>query len=266
MSKTQRDALALSAAAEAAPDRGGIQVIARAAQVLRALQHHPDGASLGDLAKAVDLPRSTVQRIVDALDAEGFVIAASARGGVRLGPALLGLAAATRFGIEELARPTVEALAKETGETVDLSIASHDKMVFVDQVPGIHRLAAVSAVGVSFPMHGCANGKAVLAAMDELELRRVRTRLRLVATTPNTRTRWEALAAELERIRKSGVAYDREEHSLGISAVAMAFRMPDGQLGALSIPVPTQRFRAALPKLLDALKRHHRRLTRVLHG
>jgi DNA-binding IclR family transcriptional regulator len=157
-----------------AADRGGVQVIARAALVLRALQREPDGASLGDLARAVELPRSTVQRIVDALDAEGLVVAGRAHGGVRLGPALLGLAAATRFDIVELARPAVEALAKATGETVDLAIASHDKVVFVAQVPGVHRLAAVSAVGVSFPMHSCANGKAVLAAMDELELRRVR--------------------------------------------------------------------------------------------
>ena len=247
-------------------DRAGVQVIARAALVLRALQRYPDGASLGDLAKAAELPRSTVQRIVDALDAEGLVVAASANGGVRLGPALLGLAAATRFGIVELARPTLEALAKTTGETVDLSIANHDKVVFVDQVPGIHRLAAVSAVGVSFPMHSCANGKAVLAAMDELELRRVRMRLKCVAKTPNTLTSWQALGADLDRIRKSGIAYDREENSLGISAVAMAFRMPGGQLAALSVPVPTQRFRAALPKLLEALKRHHQRLTRMLPG
>ena len=266
MARTKRSAAAVSAPEEEPADRGGVQVIARAAQVLRALQRFPEGASLGDLAKAVELPRSTVQRIVDALDAEGLVVAGSAHGGVRLGPALLGLAAAARFDIVEIARPILEALAKATGETVDLSIANHDKVVFVDQVPGVHRLAAVSAVGVSFPLHACANGKAVLAAMDELELQRVRARTRLVAKTDSTHTSWHALEAELERIRKSGVAYDREENSHGISAVGMAFRMSDGRLGALSIPVPTQRFRAALPELLDALKGQHQRLVRLLPG
>ena len=259
MPKTKQSAASLSPADET-PDRVGVQVIARAALVLRALQRYPEGASLGDLAKAAELPRSTVQRIVDALDNEGLVIAGSAHRGVRLGPALLGHAAAARFGLATLARPRVEALAKATGETVDLSIASHDKVVFVDQVPGIHRLAAVSAVGVSFPMYCSANGKAVLALMDELELRRVRLRMKYLAKTKNTLTSWEALEADLERVRKSGIAYDREENSYGISAVAMAFRMPDGQLGALSIPVPTQRFRAALPKLVEALKQQHQRL------
>ena len=102
--------------------------------------------------------------------------------------------------------------------------------------------------------------------MDELELRRVRARLKCVAKTPNTHTTWRALDADLERIRRTGLAHDREENSLGISAVAMAFRMPDGQLAALSIPVPTQRFRKALPKLVEDLKRHHQRLTRMLPG
>ena len=244
--------------------RARIQVIARAAQLLRALQQRPEGASLGELATAGQLPRSTVQRIVEALDAEGLVVAAASHAGVRLGPSLLGLAAATRFDIIELARPVLDSLARATGETVDLSVASHSRVVFVDQVPGVHRLAAVSAVGVSFSMHSCANGKAVLGAMSELELRRVRPRLRFEAKTPGTHTGWDTLEAELRDIRRSGVAYDREENSEGISAVAMALRLPDGQLGALSIPVPTQRFTQRVSALVDSLRQHHQRLERKL--
>ena len=73
--------------------RSGVQVIARAAAVLRKLQDHPAGLTLGELAKLLKLPRSTVQRIVEALADENFVIAASPTRGVRLGPALLALAA-----------------------------------------------------------------------------------------------------------------------------------------------------------------------------
>ncbi|MDX5494183.1 MAG: helix-turn-helix domain-containing protein, partial [Alphaproteobacteria bacterium] len=81
--------------------QGGIQVIARAAAILRALARRPGGMSLGDIAAAVSLPRSTVQRIADALAAEGLVLTASSARGVRLGPALLSLAAAARFEIAE---------------------------------------------------------------------------------------------------------------------------------------------------------------------
>lgn len=246
------------------PDRQGIQVIARAAALLRALERQPEGLSLGELAKAVSLPRSTVQRIVDALDNEGLVLAASAASGVRLGPALLALAAATRFHIAEAARDTLEALAKECGETVDLSLLDQDKVVFIDQVAGTHRLTAVSAVGVSFPLHSSANGKALLAAMADADIAKLRKRIRLSAVTPNTLTRWDALEREIAAVRERGAAYDREENSLGISAVSVAIRSPAGELAAISIPAPTQRFDATAAELTRALLRHTARLQQQL--
>ena len=245
-------------------ERQGIQVIARAASLLRALERRPDGLSLGDLAKAVSLPRSTVQRIVDALDNEGFVLAASASSGVRLGPALLALAAATRFHIAEAARETLEALAKECGETVDLSLVDQDKVVFIDQVAGTHRLTALSAVGVSFPLYSSANGKAVLAAMADEDIAKLRRRLRLAAITPNTITTWDRLEREIEAVRKQGFAFDREENSVGISAVSVAIRSPSGELAAISIPAPTQRFDATEANLTKALLKHTGRLQQKL--
>jgi DNA-binding IclR family transcriptional regulator len=249
---------------EPAVERQGIQVIARAASLLRALERRPDGLSLGELAKAIALPRSTVQRLVDALDNEGFVMAATASTGVRLGPMLLALAAATRFHIAEAARETLKALAKETGETVDLSLVDQDKVVFIDQVVGTHRLTAMSAVGVSFPLHSSANGKALLAAMSDEELAKIRKRIRLTASTPNTITSWEELTPELQAVQKQGYALDREENSLGISAVSVAIRSPSGELAAISVPAPTQRFKTAKTEMTNALFRHSSLLQRSL--
>ena len=237
------------------PAKGGIQVIARAAEILRALMERPKGLSLGEIALDVDLPRSTVQRIVDALARENLVLPANAYHGVKLGPALISLGAATQFPIAEMAAPSMEALAKHTGETVDLSVVNRNNMVFLEQIPGTHRLAALSAVGVTFPFHCTANGKAALALMDEASLCKMRKRLSLERHTAHTITDWDALMAELERIRKDGVAFDREENSIGICAVAKAFRSPSNELVAISIPVPTVRFRekeAQLAHLLEA--------------
>jgi IclR family acetate operon transcriptional repressor len=247
-----------------ASERQGIQVIARAAALLRALERRPEGLSLGELAKAISLPRSTVQRIVDALDREGFVLAASTASGVRLGPALLALAAATRFHIAEAARDTLEALAKECGETVDLSLLDQDKVVFIDQVAGTHRLTAISAVGVSFPLHCSANGKALLAALSDEDIGKLKRRLRLSTTTANTITTWERLEREIATIRKQGVAYDREENSIGISAVSAVIRSPTGEIAAISIPVPTQRFESMEGELTSSLLKHTGRLQRKL--
>ena len=70
-----------------------VQVIARAASILRALEGEDAGLSLGEIARKLNLARSTVQRIVASLEAEKLVIAASPNGRVRLGPTILRLAA-----------------------------------------------------------------------------------------------------------------------------------------------------------------------------
>jgi len=233
--------------------RLGIRVIARAAAILRALQRHPEGLTLGDIANLVGLPRSTVQRIVDALDRENFVIAASATSGVRLGPALISLAASTKLDIVEFTRPALVQLAKEVEETVDLSVLDGSKVVFIDQVPGTQRLVAVSAVGVSLPPHCTAPGKALLAALPAAQLDNVRKRLKLERLTHNSITVWDELDRQLDTIRKQGVAFDREEHSPGICAVGAALRFPNGELAAVSIPVPAQRFVASEKQLARAL-------------
>ena len=236
------------------PDDSGIRVIARAADILRSLGHHPEGLTLSEIAQQVGLPRSTVQRIVSALDDANLVIAVSPTSGVRLGPALVALAGAARpFGIAELARPVLVQLAKDLGETVDLAVFGHNKTVVVDQISGIHPLVAVSAVGSSLPLHCSASGKVLLASLGDPELAKLRRHLELPSMTPRTITDWNRLDLEIEQVRKLGVAFDREEYRPGICAVAMALRGPDGQAAAVSLPAPAERFNATEATLTQTL-------------
>src|SRR5258707_12795604 len=86
-------------------DRSGIQVISRAASILRALRDEHEGLSLGQIAARVNLPRSTVQRIVHALVEERLLMAASPTGRVRLGMEILALANNSKIDIVEVAHP-----------------------------------------------------------------------------------------------------------------------------------------------------------------
>ena len=237
-------------------DRNGIQVIARAAAVLRSLEAEPNGLSLSDIATRVDLPRSTVQRIVAALVDEQLLMSASLKARVKLGPGLVQLAAATDVGTEKLVRPFMQELSRLADETVDLSILKRDTAMFVDQVQGTQRLAAISAVGKEFPLHCTANGKALLAILSTARRNRLLPD-RLKRYTEATLTDRPALDASLRQVEKSELAYDLEEHSLGICAVGTAFLDALGREYSLSIPVPTARFegkRHALSKLLKQTK------------
>jgi len=218
-----------------------VQVIARAASILRALENEAVGLSLGQIAQRVNLARSTVQRIVAALEAEKFLIAASPNGRVRLGPTILRLAASARTDFVAVARPYLTQLSSELKETVDLSVVKKDHLVFIDQVIGSQRLRTVSAVGETFPLHCTANGKAYLAGLDDAAIAGL-IGMSYEARTPRTLTRLDDLLRELKSVRKTGVAFDREEHTHGICAAGIVTRDPAGNIVAISVPVPAQRF------------------------
>jgi len=241
----------------------GVQVIARAVEILRALEGNAQGLSLGQLSRQLDLPKSTVQRIVAALDAENFVVAASPSARVRLGPALVRIAHSIQFQVAAIARPYIEELSQSTGEAVDLAILDGTKAVFIDHMEGSGRLRAVSAVGLSFPLHCTANGKAMLATLDEEGFARMKRSLTLSAYTTHSVRTWPKLEAEIENIRSTGIAYDREEHTIGISAVGIAFRGPEGEIAAISVCTPSIRFEQEEKSLLEALQRCRTAIAKV---
>lgn len=231
----------------------GVQVISRAAEILRILKKDNTGLSLGQIADRVQLPRSTVQRIVNALMAERLVMASSAEGGLRLGSEIQSLAAAGRINMADLVRPILTDLSKATSETVDLAVFRDDHMVFVDQVIGSHRLRTVSAVGEVFPMTTTANGKAVLALMaDDQMVTIANHELKAAATRERPLS---AFLKEIEDVRETGIAWDFMEHTDGISAAGFAFRDPMEQIYAVSVPVPSHRFDKLKGKLADLLQK-----------
>jgi DNA-binding IclR family transcriptional regulator len=244
--------------------RNGMQLIARTADVLRALEAAPEGLSLSALALAVGLPKSTVHRIAVALESEDFV-GTTARGRLRLGRGLAQLGAAARGALRQDLRPILVRLNQELDETVDLSILDGSEARFIDQIPSTQRLRAVSAVGISFPLHSTANGKALLAALPPGQATAILPP-RLQRDTANTITSRRELWAELERVRETGVAYDREEHTDGICAVGAVVRDAYGVAGAISIPVPLPRFADREDELVRRLRDAAAEATRLLGG
>ncbi len=242
--------------------RSGVQVIARAAEILRTLKDTQTGMSLGQIANRIELPRSTVQRIVGALQAEQFVIAGSNGGGFRLGPGVGVLADAARYNIVEQCRLLLTELTQETGETADLSVMRGGGMIFLDQVPGIHRLRTVSSVGEVFPLTTTANGRACLAALDPGEAS-------ALALEEWQRRQIDGNLDEfmklLAQVRETGLAYDLDDHTRGISAIGIAFLDLSGDLHAISVPVPSTRFDDERKNIETAIKKTADHVTKMLH-
>ena len=227
-----------------------VQVIARAASILGALGDSPGGLSLAQIARLTTLSRSTVHRIVVALCKQDYV--RSTDSGYQLGSALLRLAEASRSNFELDLTPFLVELSRELRETVDLSQLTGQTVTFVHQVIAMRRLRAVSGIGISFPLYCTAPGKAILAALGPAATKRILPE-RFERFTPSTHPDLASLERELDEVRRTGIAYDREEHTLGICAIGMALQASDQNWYAVSVPLPAQRFYGQESRLVIAL-------------
>lgn len=233
-------------------NNSNIQVISRAAAILRVLAQNTGGLSLGQIATRVELPRSTVQRIVSALSTEGFILSDGGSGGIRLGPEIHSLAQAAAGDLKERMRPVMRDIASKTGETVDLAILKRGRMHFIDQIVGTQRLRTVSSIGEAFPLATTANGKAALACLDQTEA------ARLVLSELETEGRDDELMSVLEdlrSIRDGAIATDEDDHTDGISAMGFALHDATGDVVAISVPVPSSRFARVKPQLAQVLEK-----------
>jgi DNA-binding IclR family transcriptional regulator len=230
---------------------GGVQVIARAAQILRALGKEPAGLTPMLLGERLDLARSTVHRILAALEQEELV--ASDRGRYFIGPAFDRLAhsAQERF-IAEIT-PYLARLCSEIGETVQLCIRDGDKVLVVAQVPSEQELRVVGTIGSLRPLHATASGKAFLAELANDAVERLLPSV-LVGYTPSTQTDLRALERELEEIRTHGVATTREELSVGVCSIGAVVHHGSVGSAAVALPIPSGRFYGREAELSECLR------------
>ncbi|OBH24864.1 IclR family transcriptional regulator [Mycobacterium sp. E342] len=224
----------------------GIQVLRRAAAALDEIAAEPGRLRLVDLGERLGLAKSTARRLLVGLVEVGLA-SVDSQGRFSLGDRLLGLGNSDGTQIAAIFRPTIERVARATdGETVDLSILRGQRMWFIDQIESSHRLRAVSAVGVRFPVESTANGKAALATLDDADAEAVISRCDPAVA--------DRLRAEVAEIRRTGVAFDRDEHTPGISAAAIARRTAGDNVIAISVPAPTERFLEKEPRIVAALR------------
>jgi len=246
---------------------GGIQVIARAAKILNALGEHPGGMSLGEIAQVVDLPRSTVQRIVAALDSAQLVRSSGA-GGLRLGPALLKLISSVHSDVVEIVRPFLEQLSADINETVSLARASGTQLAIVHYVVATRELRVVPRIGLNLPLYSTSGGRALLAMESDEDVRLLVGEAYKELTDKTVRTLPQLLALIAE-VRASGLAIDRGETLEGITTMAVAIDTLFGRF-CITLLVPSARFpkhetryREAIMQCKEALIREIGKITAV---
>ena len=223
----------------------GVQSIERAFAVLRELALGPAGVT--DIADRVELPKSTVSRLLSALEAEGAVAQQDSGAQYELGPGLAALAEAASTGANmgAVVRPFLLELHDSIGETVGFVVRSGENVYWVDNVERDDAAVQVrDRTGFYAPMHSVPAGLALLSHLPFDEIEKYLSQP-LVRVNERTIIDAEILAARLEEIRSAGVVWSHDDLGDGITALDVPFRGPSGEYeGALFVNAPSFRFPA----------------------
>jgi DNA-binding IclR family transcriptional regulator len=218
-----------------------VPAVEKADQIFSFLMGQPEGSSLKEISSTLEIPKSTAHRLLVSLTALDYIEHDSHSGRFSLGPKLLSLsrAAERRLNLNRIAAPYLEELAEKSRETVKLSVIRHEKIYVISTVLSPRKMKITVESGTVFPPHIGAAGKLLFASLSNEEIRHYLARS-LEAYTENSVTESDALLKEIDRIRLEGIARDRQEETIGISAVAAPVRDSFGTVvAAVSIPYLT---------------------------
>jgi DNA-binding IclR family transcriptional regulator len=198
-----------------------------------------------DLSKALGLNKTTVHRILNSLICMDYVTQDPVTLKYRLTFKLCGIAnqILSQSSIIELARPYIQALAQEAGETVHLVQLSGTHAVYIDKMEAPkNSVRMISMVGKRIPLYCSGVGKAMLADMPDSEVEAIWNRSEIRPLTSYTITDYETFHAVLEQIRRDGYAMDNEENELGVRCIAVSIADFSGKpTYAISISGPKSR-------------------------
>jgi IclR family acetate operon transcriptional repressor len=187
--------------------------------------------------------RSTAHRMLATLLSEGFVRQDPVTKSYGPGRRMLevGLAALRNLDVRAAARPELEALRDELGETVHLVLLEGTHILFVDSVESNRAVRVGSRTGMTMPAHCTAAGKAILAALPQAALEEY-LRAMPAGLTPNSIDSADAVRAEIALTAERGWATNYEESEDGLSAVAVAVPEPSGVVrSSITVSLPASR-------------------------
>jgi len=213
--------------------------VKKAFDILKVISSSRGGIRLNEIAKALDIAKSTVHGIIAMLEEVGAVRKDASTRKYELGITLfeLGKKAYSQINLREVARPILENLMTSVQETVFLGIINADKerILVLDVVECSHDMKITSPVGTTLSLFAAAPGKAIMACMNQDTVKEIINRKGLPRHTDNSITDPVLFMKEIEKVRENGYAMDFEEYMSGVRAVAAPLNLEEQPLAAIYI-------------------------------
>lgn len=227
----------------------GIKVVDKTIRVVTLLALHNEGCTLAELAELTGFPRSTVQRIVEALRKQNWV---TIDGGIRLGHGLLALLPPDDHSVLDVIHAHAERLWLKSGETVTTARLIGKEIFFMKKWISPQELRFVPVRSGGFPANCMSNGKVLLALKSDEELFRLFDKGLPTMTSVSIELMSEFLN-EIAEVRKRGFSVDNEEYVQGISSFSVAIPVTPHFSLAITLSSPVSRFNARREELRHML-------------
>lgn len=237
-----------------------IKSLVRASMILDLLSKEGK-ISLGDIAKKLGLPKTTVHGLITTLKNIRYVGQSTLTRNYRLGPKLfeMGIIFAEKYNdILKISAPYIKKLVSDLKETCHLAVLDEEKVLYIDKKECNRSPRIVSEIGSTLPCHCTALGKVLLAYLNKDKLDNIVRNKKLETYTKNTITDPINLENELRMIKTQGYAVDNEEIMIGVKCIALPiYDHQNNVIAALSVSYPTYRFPDNQPH------KHVRRIRKV---
>lgn len=224
--------------------------------------------SLKEISRKVDLPESTLFRVLLTLEKHGY-LEQHLDGTYRLGRKLLfGWLVDRADKVRELARPEMERLANQFNETVSMAYLYDDRIHVLESMETFHEIRISNKPGRVLPPHCSAMGKAITAFQERALTDRILEVYGLTRRTEKTIVDRRQLFHQFEEIRSTAIGYDREESVLGGLCIAAAICPADMQVvAAISVSTPLVRMNAQrAEEIREALLKSARNIAALMEG
>jgi IclR family KDG regulon transcriptional repressor len=202
-----------------------VQSLDRAFDILELLSREQHGLNLTEIGNRLDLHKSTVYRLLQALKERGY-IEKSAQGSYRLGMEFIELSSLylNNLELKTEAQPVLRELSSLSGNTAFLATLQENEVVYIDKMETHNSLRKYSIIGQRAPLYCTALGKSMLTGMAEEQIRKLYGGVDLKAYTDGTITSVDALVVEIETIRRRGWSVDDEEYEEGLRCIGAPIR------------------------------------------
>jgi len=229
----------------------------RVLDILERVGRATHALSLHEISKELQAPKSSLLPLLRTLESRQYIEQVS-DGAYRSGSRMTELGLSVRAGLDVVstARPLIEQLSRNTGETVLLATLASDRLavLYVDKVESVHPIRYTFGLGERRPLHSTSSGKVLLAHMSPEEREQVLRSIRLERVTNSTVQTKGALREEIERAREQGYHLNIDQAILGRCAIAAPVLDHTGRaVAACVLGAPKERAQPQLPRLTRAV-------------